>query len=300
LIEGATQRTVRSGEVDLAVTEAGDSQAPAIVFVHGYPDTRAMWAPVLARLAGGFHVVAYDVRGAGESSHPRGPAAYDLERLIEDFAAVLDAVSPDLPGHLVGHDWGGIQGWEIAASPLLRGRLRSFTSIAGPSLEQVAAGTQARIRRGQLLSALARLRRSWYVAGLCTPGLPTLTWRVLLPQSRWRRALARSDRIELDERYPAATLAADGTSGANLYRRNIAGKLLQRRGPVRSPVPVQLIIPRRDPYIPESYYELAEQRAPAVLRRTVPGAHWAPRAEPERVAGWIAEFVRQAEKESAG
>jgi pimeloyl-ACP methyl ester carboxylesterase len=51
VIEGATQRRVRSGAIELAVTEAGDPGAATIVFVHGYPDTRAMWAPVLERLA---------------------------------------------------------------------------------------------------------------------------------------------------------------------------------------------------------------------------------------------------------
>jgi hypothetical protein len=61
-----------------------------------------------------------------------------------------------------------------------------------------------------------------------------------------------------------------------------------------------MIIPERDRFISQSYYELAERRAPRVTRRTAPGSHWAPRAEPELVAGWIAEIVEETEKESAG
>jgi pimeloyl-ACP methyl ester carboxylesterase len=293
VIEGATQRTVRSGGLSLAVFEAGNREAPTIVFVHGYPDTKEMWGPVLARLAPSFHVVAYDVRGAGQSSRPRGTAAYDLDRLTEDFAAVIDAVSPDQPVHLVGHDWGGIQGWEFAASPLLHGTLRSFTTIAGPSLEQGAAGARQLVRRGRLLAAARRLRRSWYVVALCAPGVPTFAWRVLFARGRWRRTLSLVERVSVDSLYPAPTLAADGIHGANLYRRNIVGKLLRSRPPARSGVPVQLIVPAADRFISESYYELAESRAPRVSRRTVPGSHWAPRGEPELVARWVQEFAQQ-------
>ena len=293
MIEGATQRSVRSRGVSLAVLEAGDRAAPTIVFVHGYPDTKQMWQPVLERLAPSFHVVAYDVRGAGESSRPRGSAAYDLQRLTEDFAAVLDAVSPERPVHLVGHDWGGIQGWEFVASPLLHGRVRSFTTIAGPSLEQSAAMVRGLVRRRRLWRAAGRLRRSWYIVALCSPGAPTLAWRVLLAGGRWRRTLQRVHHVPVDERYPAPTLAQDGIHGAKLYRRNIAGKLFRTRPPARSSVPVLLIVPAGDRFISESYYELAESRAPSLVRRTVPGSHWAPRGEPELIARWVAEFAHQ-------
>jgi pimeloyl-ACP methyl ester carboxylesterase len=298
VIEGARQRTVRSGGLSLAVLEAGAPEAPTIVCVHGYPDTNAMWGPVMARLATSFHVVAYDVRGAGQSSRPRGNAAYDLERLTEDFAAVIDAVSPHRPVHLVGHDWGGIQGWEFAASPLLQGRLHSFTTIAGPSLEQASSTVRGLVRRGRLLAAANRLRRSWYVVALCTPGIPTLTWRVRFAGDRWQRSQSLAPRVSPSPNdslsnlpYPAPTLVADGIHGAKLYRRNIAGKLFHARTPVRSRVPVQLIVPMADRFISESYYELAESRAPRVTRRSVPGSHWAPRSEPELIARWVAEFA---------
>jgi pimeloyl-ACP methyl ester carboxylesterase len=58
-------------------------------------------------------------------------------------------------------------------------------------------------------------------------------------------------------------------------------------------VPVQLIIPSGDRYIPMSYYELAEQHAPGVQRHVVEGSHWLPRTEPEQVARLIASFVQQ-------
>ena len=104
------------------------------MLLHGYPDTQAVWAPVVERLAARFHVVTYDVRGAGGSSAPRGRAAYHLDRLADDFDAVCRAVAPERPVHLVGHDWGGIQGWEFVTRPRFAGRVTSFTTIAGPAL----------------------------------------------------------------------------------------------------------------------------------------------------------------------
>jgi pimeloyl-ACP methyl ester carboxylesterase len=300
VIDGAVKRTVTSGAVRLAVVEAGERGRPTIVLVHGYPDTKKMWSRVLPLLAARFHVAAYDVRGAGASSAPRGPAAYDFERLADDLAAVIAAVSPDEPVHLVGHDWGGIAGWEQVAMPRLHGRIASFTTIAGPSLAQVSVGLRAQLRRGRLLQVARRVRRSWYVLALCTPGIPTLAWRGYLGRLGWRRHLERVEGDVVDGSYPAATLAEDAIRGANLYRRNILFRLLARPRPGVVPVPVQLIVPSDDHFISSEYYERAAEHAPALLRRTVPGSHWALRAHPELVAEWIASFVDEVrEKESA-
>ena len=51
--------------------------------------------------------------------------------------AVVDAVSPERPVHLVGHDWGSIQAWAAVTDPSLGDRFASFTSMSGPSLDHV-------------------------------------------------------------------------------------------------------------------------------------------------------------------
>jgi pimeloyl-ACP methyl ester carboxylesterase len=279
--------------VQLALVEAGDPAQPTIVFVHGYPDTKEVWGEVLARLHDSFHVAAYDVRGAGESTVPRGPAAYDFARLGEDLRAVIAAVSPDGPVHLVGHDWGGIAGWELV--PGLGDRIASFTAIAAPSLRQVAAGAREQLRRGRVLELAGRLRRSWYVLALCTPGIPTLAWRTVLGRA-WRRRLADVERIELDGDYPAPSLVDDAIHGANLYRRNILWRIGRREQPQMLELPVQLIVPSADRFISEKYYERAGRYAPALRRSTVPGSHWAPRAQPHVVSALIRSFVSDIER----
>jgi pimeloyl-ACP methyl ester carboxylesterase len=99
----STTRRVTGAGVDLAVTEWGDPAAPTVVLVHGYPDTSALWRPVVAELEPRYHVVTYDVRGAGDSTAPdAGRAGYTLDLLVDDLAAVADATSPGRPVHLVG------------------------------------------------------------------------------------------------------------------------------------------------------------------------------------------------------
>ena len=145
---------VDAGDVRLAVYVSGPRDAPPIVLVHGYPDSAAVWEPVRAQLDSRYRVISYDVRGAGASEAPVGRAAYRLERLAADLAAVADATCGAQPFHLVGHDWGSIQSWEAVTSAAFKGRIASFTSISGPSLDHASMG-----RRGHPGSGPAPDRR---------------------------------------------------------------------------------------------------------------------------------------------
>ncbi len=282
-----------SGSVALAAMEAGDPASPTVVLLHGYPDTKELWSQVVARLAGRLHVVAYDVRGAGASSAPRSAADYDLAILGDDLLAVAGELSSGRI-HLVGHDWGAIQAWEFVADPRFCELLASMTAIAGPSLDQVSASLRALLAGGRILETLRRLRRSYYIALLWLPGGPALVWRVLLSPGRWRRALERRERLSLPPDYPGPTLIRDGVSGANLYRRNIPRRTVRPRLR-RALVPVQLIVPTGDRFIPGEYYEQAERFAPGARRHAIPGSHWAPIAAPVLVAELIDRFVTDVE-----
>ena len=287
----AQNRPVVSGAVSIAVTSAGDRTRPTVVLVHGYPDTKEIWGGVIERLAPDFHVIAYDVRGAGGSSAPRGPAAYDLSLLADDFHRVCAELAPGRAVHLVGHDWGGIQGWEFVTAPRFAGRIASFTTVAGPALGHAVQATGSALRQRRLRTALRRLRRSWYILGLCLPGGPTIAWRVVLTQGRWRRFVAVAERVPVDAAYPASTVCADGLHGANLYRRNIPRRLVRRTPLGQSHAPVQIVVPTGDRFISPTYYDAAERAAPGLLRRSIAGSHWVPRTEPALLAEWIAEFA---------
>src|SRR5689334_475660 len=187
-------RTVRSGEVELAAYTWGEpGDKPTIVLVHGYPDSAAIWRDTAEALAGDHFVVAYDVRGAGQSSRPRETRAYALEHLVEDLRVVVEAVSPDRPVHLVCHDWGSMQCWEAVCTEPLRGRIASFTSISGPCLDH--AGHWLRRSLGQrdrraLAPVWRQLKRSWYMGALQLPWLAPAAWKLGLARA-WPGLLER-------------------------------------------------------------------------------------------------------------
>lgn len=296
-LEGARRRRVRSDGVELAVAELGDPQQPTVLLVHGYPDSKEVWSEVAVRLAGRFHVVLYDVRGHGGSTAPsplRG--GFTLEKLTDDFLAVAVAVSPDRPVHLVGHDWGSVQGWEFATVQRTEGRIASFTSMSGPSLDHLGHWIKRRMRRptprraGQLLTQGAK---SWYIYLLHTPALPELAWRGPLGRT-WPGMLRRTEKLPSDG-YPTPTLPTDAAHGTWLYRDNIRARLARPREDAYAHVPVQLITPLKDPYLSERLYDDLESWAPRLTRRTLPDGHWIPRTRPDQLAAWITEFVRATE-----
>ncbi|MFI1441070.1 SDR family oxidoreductase [Streptomyces fructofermentans] len=292
-LQGARERWVRTGGVELCVAELGDTAQPTVVLVHGYPDSKEVWSEVAARLAEHFHVVLYDVRGHGRSTAPeplRG--GFTLERLTDDFLAVADAVSPGRPVHLVGHDWGSVQAWEFVTVERTKGRIASFTSMSGPSLDHFGHWIKKRVSRptprriGQLLGQGAK---SWYVYLLHTPVLPELAWRGPLGK-RWPGILRRLEKVPGGD-YPTASLPTDAAHGAWLYRDNVRPRLRRPRVDAYAHAPVQLVTPLGDAFLSESLYDELELWAPRLTRRTLPAKHWVPRTRPDQLAAWIAEFV---------
>jgi pimeloyl-ACP methyl ester carboxylesterase len=293
------ERTVDSDGVRLSVIERGDPDAPTLLLVHGFPDTQTLWSPVAERLADRFHVVSYDLRGAGRSSVPSGRRPWAMECLVADAAAVLDAVSPGRSVHLVGHDWGAIQGWEFLYAAPTRERFRSFTCVGGASLDHSGLLMRQRLRdhdRAGLLSALGQARRSWYMLLIGTSIVFRPLWRhVLAPQ--WGRVLALREGIARSPDFPPPSIADDGANLAGLYWRTPLERILspQRSEPVA--IPVQVIRAEHDRFLAPGTLDGIERFAPRLTRASVPGGHWAPRSCPDRLAALIAEHALAAEGE---
>ena len=272
----------------IAVFEAGDPAAATVVLVHGYPDTHAVWDDVVARLADRYHVVAYDVRGAGASAHPRQAAAYDLDRLVDDFLAVADAVSPDRPVHLVGHDWGSVQGWEIATVARTRGRVASFTSLSGPCLDHVAHWLRTGNR--SIGAMLRQGAKSWYVYVFMVPGLAPWAARLVVGR-RFGNLLERREAVPPRPGHAAATLAEDAACGTLLYRRNFPRRLRHPRPDAVAQVPVQVIVAARDRYVSPDLFTGLDRWVPDLRCHTLDAPHWAPITHADDVARLVAELV---------
>lgn len=278
--------------VTLAVTERGDrSSATHVVLVHGFPDDQRMWDPVLAELPQDWHLVTYDVRGAGRSSQPDGVASYRTALLVEDLVAVLDATVPaGEPVHLVAHDWGSIALWDAVAAetwdPRLEGRLASYTSISGPSLDHLAS--QAATWSGRL-RLLPQVLHSWYVWLFLLPWLPERTWA----HGQWllRRTVGRADPTLADAPW-GRDLRTNTRRSIHLYRANVVSRL-RRPLPWRTSVPVLLVVATKDIWVtPRSVTGLGA-RCRDLTTVEIDCGHWVPRARPTELAAAVRSFVER-------
>jgi pimeloyl-ACP methyl ester carboxylesterase len=285
-------RHVQSADVSLAVREhspAGPGR-PTVVLVHGYPDQQDTWNTLVARLPlDAWHVVTYDVRGAGASDAPADRADYVTGRLVDDLVAVLDAVLPSgEAAHLVGHDWGSVQLWDAVAAeptdPRMRGRIASFTSISGPSLDHAA--WLARHPAGRQVPLLRQMAHSWYIGLFNTPLLPEQLWR--LARGPLARALEQRQGLPRDHWGPE--LERNAVNGLNLYRANILGGARRTRRP-RVEVPVLVVQPTRDPFITEVMLENLDEMCSDLRLERIRAGHWVIVTHAEELARLLEEHV---------
>jgi pimeloyl-ACP methyl ester carboxylesterase len=109
---------------------AGDADAPLVLLLHGFPQSRFTWRDVLVPLASaGLHAVAPDQRGYTPGVRPPDVASYAASRLVADVLDLADALGA-ATFHLVGHDWGGQVAWLTAATH--PDRVQTLTVLSRP------------------------------------------------------------------------------------------------------------------------------------------------------------------------
>ena len=107
------QRVALSTGVELDVAVAGLPANPAIILLHGFPESHRTWRHQIADLARDHFVLAPDQRGFARSSKPEGVENYTPDKPVADMIALADHF--DLERFtLVGHDWGGAIAWMAA------------------------------------------------------------------------------------------------------------------------------------------------------------------------------------------
>lgn len=276
------------GGIGLAVYTQGSPDKPPLLLVHGYPDDHRVWDSVARELEGDFLVIRYDVRGAGASDAPSATTAYQLELLAADLNAVLDAASPGRSVHLVAHDWGSIQSWEVVTDPALSSRIASFTSISGPCLDHMGLWVRSRLRPPLLLhwmQLVGQLLRSWYVILFHLPGTG-LAWRLGMSRA-WPWLLQRTENVSVSGR---TGQARDGVNGVRLYRANFLRRLL-RPSERFTNVPVQLIVPANDLFVSPYLYDDLHHWVTHLQVHRMTAGHWLPLSQPQLLAERIRRFA---------
>ncbi|OBK48086.1 SDR family oxidoreductase [Mycobacterium sp. 1081908.1] len=290
----ATSSVTASDGVTLAVhryTEI-DPARPTILAIHGWPDNHHLWDGVASELVkrGRYNVVAYDVRGAGESSRPAKRSGYAFPQLVSDIGAVIDSLGVG-PVHLLAHDWGSIQAWP-AVTGELAGKVVSFTSISGPHLRYAGRFLRS-ARTPRAFGQIARqLLGSVYIAFFLCPVVPELAFRSRLGVKVHEalERIGRSSTRSRCERPPRSI--ADYLNGLGLYRANMPGPMLRagRQLPTTA-VPVQVLVPRKDIFVTPALQRFTGAIPGAGRVVGIEGGHWVVTSRPEVIARLTAEWV---------
>jgi pimeloyl-ACP methyl ester carboxylesterase len=272
-------RTIAVPGAVLAVFEFGPEpgpDVPSLLLVHGYPDDHRVFLPAIRELARTHHVVAYDTRNAGASA-VQGPGGdYSLKALVDDAFAVLAGVGVRAV-HLVGHDWGSIQGWAAVQDPRADGLIIRYTSISGPDLGHFSGWIRGRVRTPGAWPQLgAQLLRSWYIGAFLVPVLPEAAWRLFL--TRRYEKMARRD------------VGNDPVRGLALYRSNFRGRR-SPAAPTRVTVPVHVVVPLKDPFLTPALVEGLESWVDDVTVTRVDSGHWWPVTRPAEFAALLRQPV---------
>lgn len=105
-------RLIQTDTINQSILEAGSG--PLVLFVHGFPELAISWrAQVEALAEAGYHAVAPDMRGYGETDKPTDVADYSILHLVGDMVALVRALG-QTQCVVVGHDWGAPVAWHCA------------------------------------------------------------------------------------------------------------------------------------------------------------------------------------------
>ena len=270
-------RRINVGEITLAVTEEGTGDP--VIFLHGFPQTSRSWRHQLpAVAAAGFHAIAPDLRGYGESDAPPAVSVYAFPKLIGDVAGLIASVGGR--AHVVGHDWGGSIAWALATRmPEL---VRSLVIVTGP---HPVASAEAR----QLME---QAQKSWYMLLFQFPDVAE-QWLMNDGAANLRRFVfdtAAPGAFPDEERdLLCASLARPGrmTAPLNYYRANIPPENWLKPPPDLPPVtvPTTVIWGGADAYMSPVLLDLSLKKVTGPVRvERLPGvSHWVPEEAPDAV-----------------
>jgi pimeloyl-ACP methyl ester carboxylesterase len=276
---------ISSNGITLNVLEAGPSDGPLVILLHGFPESSYGWRGQIGSLAeAGFRVLAPDQRGYGSSDKPRGVKAYALDTLVDDVVGLIDASGRERAS-VIGHDWGGVVAW---------GALARHPSRFDRSVILNAPHPDVMLR--ELKGNPGQLLKSWYTLCFQLPGLP----EKLLSRNNFGwlvRTMERSSRPgtfnEADFDHYRQEWSQPGALKAmvNWYRAGFRIKHQAFSDPLIQ-VPTLLIWGENDaflgPGLARSSYALCES---AHLEWIKAAGHWVQHEEPERVNRLIVDFL---------
>lgn len=264
---------VRAGDVRLSYLESGSG--PPVVLLHGFPQSPHCWRVVAPELARTHRVLAFDLKGYGESDKPR--RGYDLGTLAGEMRAAVHELGYERAAW-VGHDWGGALAWALA--------------LRHPDVVERVAIINAPLHR---LSPL----HSWYIVPFNVPGLMERLlagrdepFMRLLPLSAYRKdAFSPEDLAEY-----ARAFALPGVHTASLawyralWKSGPQALSWLRRGVSR---PCRIIWGIHDPALPVTLLKGIEKHmlGPFDIQPVAQCGHWVMEEQPARTLELLSGFL---------
>jgi pimeloyl-ACP methyl ester carboxylesterase len=262
------------------VRAGGDPAGEPVLLLHGFPQTAACWTRLAEALAGaGYRILAPDQRGYSPGARPPAVRDYRMPELVADALALADLAGAGR-FHLVGHDWGAVVAWHLAARH--PGRVATLTAVSTPHPRAPAAA----LRSG------TQPLRSAYVTFFRIPRLP----EVVLGARRMsglRLVLARSGLgAEWVQAY-AGALAGPGALAAALAWYRAAGPSTLRAPAVA--VPTCHLWGSGDPALGRRATEATARWVTGPYRlHVLDGAgHWLPEQHADELAGPLLAHLRR-------
>jgi pimeloyl-ACP methyl ester carboxylesterase len=275
----------RVNGVELHVVEAGAPGDPLLILLHGFPEFWWAWRHQITPLAAaGFHVVAPDMRGYNLSDAPQGIAAYRLDILADDVVGLADAFGADR-FCLVGHDWGAVVGWWVAA--IHPARLGRLVVINGPHPDVMAK---------QALKHPTQALRSTYVAFFQLPWLPeamlgAFAFAGLRAMVRSSAPSAAFEPGALDQYAAAWTHPGSFTAMLNYYRA--LRRRTRTKAPARISPPTLILWADNDRFlerhIAEAGLALCDRGVLEIVERA---SHWMHADRPGQINARIIDWLR--------
>ena len=151
-------KILQIGDLEFEIDCCGQGDRLALC-LHGFPEHSFSWRyqlPMLADL--GYQAWAPNMRGYGNSSKPKGIASYQLDTLVEDIAAIIEA-SGCKETVLIAHDWGAVVAWHFAINNRLPLSHLIICNVPHPQSMQQAFSWE-------------QLKKSWYIFFFQIPKLP--------------------------------------------------------------------------------------------------------------------------------
>jgi len=284
-----TTRRIEANGLSFEIDECGEGEDVALC-LHGFPESKHSWRYQLPMLAArGWRAVAPDLRGYGDSSRPKGKAAYRLPNLTADVGAIFDALGARRR-LLIAHDWGALIAWAFAI-----GKVRPLDGLIIMNVPHPVVFQEVYRRSAE------QRKRSWYAVFFQLPWLPewALTRNGAHAVGEAFRGMAVDKSRFPDEvlaHYRANALKPGAmTAMVNYYRANASE--LNRWKRVDCPpidVPTLMVWGEEDTALGIELTEGYEGLVRDFTLHRLPGvSHWVQQEAPEavnaRVEAWLAE-----------